>query len=437
MNTASRIESTGESNKIHCSQETADLLIAKGRSKWVLPREDKVQAKGKGELQTYWISFGDRDSGTDASTSSEDFALSESSDAEEVKMVEGKQRKMVSGKHARLVDWNCEVIARYLKQIVANRIAAGEVAPFSTEAAVLKPKQGKFVLDEVSEIIELPTFDSKVVATEKEALAVELSPDVMKQLRDFVMRVCLMYHENPFHNFEHASHVTMSIQKLLSRIIAPTVSFDELDSQNVDAMAMHDHTYGITSDPLTQLAMIISGLIHDLDHPGVPNAQLVKEGDNLADKYNGVSVAEQNSVDLSWDLLMSDRYHDLRVCIYGDSEADLCRFRQLIVNGVMATDIVDKSLKTLRERRWQQAFSGEHIEDDPDKEVNRKATIVLEHLIQASDVAHTMQHWHIYRKWNSRFFLECYKAYKDGRAEKDPSDFWFKGEIGFFDFYSK
>ena len=46
-----------------------------------------------------------------------------------------------------------------------------------------------------------------------------------------------------------------------------------------------------------------------------------------------------------------------------------------------------------------------------------------------------LQHWHIYRKWNERFFLECYKAFKEGRAEKDPAEYWFQGEIGFFDFY--
>ena len=33
--------------------------------------------------------------------------------------------------------------------------------------------------------------------------------------------------------------------------------------------------------------------------------------------------------------------------------------------------------------------------------------------------------------------MECYKAYKDGRSENDPTVGWFKGEIGFFDFYSK
>ena len=55
------------------------------------------------------------------------------------------------------------------------------------------------------------------------------------------------------------------------------------------------------------------------------------------------------------------------------------------------------------------------------------STIVIEHLIQASDIAHTMQHWHIYRKWNERFFEEMYTAYSEGRAEKDPSEFWYKG----------
>jgi hypothetical protein len=46
-----------------------------------------------------------------------------------------------------------------------------------------------------------------------------------------------------------------------------------------------------------------------------------------------------------------------------------------------------------------------------------------------------MQHWHVYRKWNELFFLECYRAYKMGRADSDPSENWRDGEMGFFDFY--
>lgn len=31
--------------------------------------------------------------------------------------------------------------------------------------------------------------------------------------------------------------------------------------------------------------------------------------------------------------------------------------------------------------------------------------------------------------------MECYAAFKNGRAEKDPSQSWYEGELGFFDFY--
>lgn len=99
----------------------------------------------------------------------------------------------------------------------------------------------------------------------------------------------------------------------------------------------------------------------------------------------------------------------------------------------------------MRNARWDKAFAATSsfniLESNGDKHqairdsVNRKATIVIEHLIQASDVSHTMQHWHVYRKWNERFFRECYAAYQAGRADKDPTEGWYKGELGFFDFY--
>lgn len=95
---------------------------------------------------------------------------------------------------------------------------------------------------------------------------------------------------------------------------------------------------------------------------------------------------------------------------------------------------MDKELGAARKERWNLAFSHEAASED-DKVIDRKATIVIEHLIQASDVSHTMQHWHIYVKWNERLFQEMYRAYKVGRLEKDPSEGWHQGEVGFFDFY--
>lgn len=132
---------------------------------------------------------------------------------------------------------------------------------------------------------------------------------------------------------------------------------------------------------------------------------------------------------------MNESFSNLRRAIYSTTD-EFGRFRKLMINTVLATDIVDKELKSLRNARWEKAFSSnENDEEDKETNRNRKATIVMEHLIQASDVAHTMQHWHVYRKWNERFFRECHAAYRDGRAAADPALSWYKGELGFFDFY--
>ena len=134
---------------------------------------------------------------------------------------------------------------------------------------------------------------------------------------------------------------------------------------------------------------------------------------------------------------MDDQFKDMRAVIF-TNECEEKHFRALLVNLVLATDICDKELGAQRKARWAKAFSGTSSEQGGESghdAVNRKATIVLEHLIQASDVAHTMQHWHIYRKWNEKFFEENMKAFRAGRADKNPSQFWYEGELGFFDFY--
>lgn len=130
---------------------------------------------------------------------------------------------------------------------------------------------------------------------------------------------------------------------------------------------------------------------------------------------------------------MKPEFDQLRACIYTNTD-ELRRFRQLVVNTVMATDIFDKEYAALRKARWERCFN---LSDDQwtEDDVNRKAAVVMEHLIQASDVAHTMQHWQIYQKWNERLFTEMYRSYKEGHHEKDPSDAWYQSELGFLDNY--
>jgi hypothetical protein len=183
---------------------------------------------------------------------------------------------------------------------------------------------------------------------------------------------------------------------------------------------------------------VFSALIHDLDHTGVPNGTLIKEQATIAAVYNNKSVAEQNSVDIAWELLLQPQYDDLRRTIYVTGE-EFRRFRQLLINLVIATDIMDKDLGRDRRDRWNRAFA-ESASADADGKLsvltrNLRANIVLEHAIQASDVSHTMQHWAVFRKWNGCLFDEMYRAYLEGRSDQDPAEKWYEGELNFFDFY--
>ena len=68
-----------------------------------------------------------------------------------------------------------------------------------------------------------------------------------------------------------------------------------------------------------------------MDHPGVPNPQLIKEDEAVAAKYKYRSVAEQKSLDIAMALINEDRFAALRAAIC-QSPQKAQRFRQLVVN---------------------------------------------------------------------------------------------------------
>ena len=57
MNTAARMESNGKKHAIQVSETTAELILADKncRDILVIPREDMIEAKGKGQMRTFWV----------------------------------------------------------------------------------------------------------------------------------------------------------------------------------------------------------------------------------------------------------------------------------------------------------------------------------------------------------------------------------------------
>jgi hypothetical protein len=137
----------------------------------------------------------------------------------------------------------------------------------------------------------------------------------------------------------------MSVSKFLKRIFSPELEIDKdkltelQDGSKVVkhiASHLHDYTHGITSDPVTVFAIVFSAMIHDVDHRGVSNTQLMKEDPNMAQYFRNKSIAEQNSLEISWAIFSEDRFTELRDYIFG-TQQELDRFRQVVVNVVLAT----------------------------------------------------------------------------------------------------
>jgi class 3 adenylate cyclase len=428
VNTASRMESTGERGRIQVSQETADLLMAAGKAHWLKPRDEKVVAKGKGEMKTYWL---DPTKKRRTAKNHKDIRVAQEislNNKEHVDKPMSPADAPLDDKYARLIDWNVDVLLHHLARVISSRSRSpsrGSLVNHSSEVALLPA-----AINDVAEVVALPPFDPDASRFRRARPDVSMLQQTRADLHEYVKRIAMLYRDVPFHNFEHASHVTLCANKLLNRLI----NSDEYDTE----LKLHDSTFGISSDPLTHFAIVFAALIHDADHHGLPNAQLVKTGHELATKFDMKSVAEQNSVHLGWEMLMDPRFERLRKCIY-QTNVERKRFRQLVINSVMATDIADRQVNEDRQMKWDRAFRGKLNEEATglqiQEDMNRKATAVIEHIIQVSDVAHTMQHWHIYRRWNERLFHEMHEAYQGGKVGVDPSTNWYVGELGFFDYY--
>ena len=340
-----------------------------------------------------------------------------------------------------MIDWNVDVLARLLRTLVAKRQAIGDIEPTSElnlNPGKYIPKDGESasVLNEVGKIIDMPELEARAFFGSKkiDEKSVELDKVVLSQIRAFVSTIETMYGAHPYHNFEHASHIAMvritcqfpltasqllilyfvykfqlsqSLAIMLSKAAPPeqdgdnkngTFSHDDF----MKALAHHNRTFGISSDPLAQIAMVFAALVHDVDHPGVPNRQLIREFSPLVGKYQGKSMSQQNAVQRGWKLFAQEHFRELRNTICATPE-ELKHFRRVFVTSVMAMDLDDAEFNKRRNNRWKQTFT-ESVEERwhnlesnsvlySQHELDAMATLSIEVLMQTASLAHTVQKW--------------------------------------------
>jgi hypothetical protein len=302
VNTASRMESTGQVNKIQVSSETAKLLIDAGHGKSVIERENLVTVKGKGEMQTYWIrssssssalkrrkqkphrtslerkleacaatnslhtSSYDNDTNSIGTTLSVD-SFSMSPPKRMQSWIPGNTAR--NPKEHRLIEWIVATLMKSLKKIAVDRRRTGTIsnntfplADFDSDGPIIEEiKEVISIRQGVAPSLSVANDESSSEGNHHNQLTTEVSDAVEDQLRDYVSVISLLYQENAFHNFEHAAHVLMSASKLMSRMLENKMTIDE--SINNDGMAIHeeeeeDDAFGVTFDPMIEFACLVS-----------------------------------------------------------------------------------------------------------------------------------------------------------------------------------
>jgi len=449
VDTAYQMLEHGKANRIQVSVDTAEILNLAGKSHWVSPRSDSVNIKGIGNMSTFWVkpkaclstvktnkTYIGEESDKDLTC----ISLSDGTDWDDSCSVSGISEKGFQS----LVDQNTAILLRYLRAICAKRLASKQKRlkniNFSWDGDI---EISGSIIEESRETIQAASFDLQISMNQVDPSLIEISHEIQSQLRVYVASIGAAYRrENPFHNFQHASNTVLSIDQMIRKITSSSdilqTGFDGAPRTIGEiAKELDTRTFSIDSDPITQFSMIFSALVHDVDHMGVSNQQLIKNGSPLATLYKKRCISEQNSIDISWWLLMKADFDDLRSSIYSDL-SEKRRFRQVLVNSVIATDVLDSKMKQHRANNWNKAFV-EKVKSrrrdfmDANEKRNLQVTSIIECCMQVADSSYRVQSYRAYTKWNEQLFEEALKAYHAGSLEVNPASHWYKSELNHFD----
>ncbi|KAI0244339.1 hypothetical protein L0F63_004430 [Massospora cicadina] len=200
------------------------------------------------------------------------------------------------------------------------------------------------------------------------ALIQHLNLDELEFL-SFVRHVESGYQSNPYHSFHHAVDVCV-------------VLFYSLSDLGLGARFATEDV----------LALMLAALCHDIGHPGVNNLYQVNAKTELAEAFNGTSVLENYSCQLTAKIL--DTCQLLR---HTDPA-----IRGWITHHILATDMsfhfsmVDELSQLLE--RWPQAG----LAPQPDRQ--RLCSMLL----HAADISNAVRPWPLCKAWSDRVVSEFF-----------------------------
>ena len=131
-------------------------------------------------------------------------------------------------------------------------------------------------------------------------------------LYKYIRQVSTHYNLVPFHSYHHSFCVVQFTTALLNKC-------------NINSFLTPWDIFGL----------LVSALVHDVDHPGFDNSYAIKTSSNLAILYNNESVNERHSIALSLSLMSSEECNLVKNWNTNDRNV----FRNLVTQCILSTDM--------------------------------------------------------------------------------------------------
>lgn len=224
---------------------------------------------------------------------------------------------------------------------------------------------------------------------------------------NFIAALRKKMHPNPYHNFQHVCDVTQT---------ASAVLFDPKIRNRLE--------------PVEKFCVILSSLLHDLDHPGKNNAYQVNASTELAIVYNDMSVLENHHSAMATRLMKETNI------LRGVPAEQMRKLRTSFVDNVLATDMTKHF-----------AISGElngFINDEKRMETfgPTDRQLVVKSILHFADISNPAKEWAMSKEWSDRVseeFLAQGDCEKDEGLAVSPmcdrtNTFQDESSLGFCDF---
>ncbi|KAJ1729788.1 3',5'-cyclic-nucleotide phosphodiesterase [Coemansia biformis] len=230
----------------------------------------------------------------------------------------------------------------------------------------------------------------------------------MTRVRRFVAILESAYYDNPYHNFHHAIDVTQCTFYILHTL----GMFNKTGPRRSSLRSPADAQLPLHTilRPTDAMALVVASLCHDLGHPGLNNAFMVRARTQLAELYNDQSVLE-NFHAACFSMVMSCYFIDFVLPQPGSlppppAAFDYEEFRRIAVHAILATDMA-RHFEFIGKckAQYERFRSGSNLPLTAQQHEAERAQLAAS-ILKCADISNIVRPFNISQRWTQRLNLE-------------------------------